>query len=135
MKKRLYTRSDKNLIEYDSWRTFDRQQIIATGKDHGVCRLMIPPALLRRAFGRGDKSQIGFAGTAQYDFEDTNLDLYRMQDYKQTTFYHGMNREPEFYMKQDNIRKPEHKRIREWPSVDEFWKLETPIEFRLLASE
>ena len=63
------------------------------------------------------------------------MDLYRILDYKQTTFYHGLNREPEFYNTLKNMRKPEHKRSKPWPSVQEFWDCEEPKEFRLLASD
>jgi len=132
---RIYTRSDKNLHNYDVWRCFDRNLIVASGKDKAVCKLLIPPALLKRAFGFPDKNQIGFAGTGQYEFEDTNLDLFRILDYKQTTLYHGLNREESFYLNTKNIRKPDHKRNKPWPSVEEFWNCEEPKEFRLLCTE
>lgn len=50
-RKRVYTRSNKSMVGYDVWRTFDRNLIVATGKEKAVCKLMIPPALLMRAFG------------------------------------------------------------------------------------
>jgi hypothetical protein len=55
-RKRVYTRSDKSLIGYDVWRSFDRNLIAATGKEKAVCKLMISPALLKRAFGHPDKT-------------------------------------------------------------------------------
>ena len=70
-----------------------------------------------------------------YDFEDSNLDLYRLMDYKQTDWYHGIHREDDHYTSERNMRKPEHKRLRKWPSIDEFWATEEPRPFRLLASE
>jgi len=97
-RKRVYTRSDKSLKDYDAWRSVDRQLIVVTGKDDAVCRMMIAPALLKKAFGSPDKTASGFQGTGQYDFEDSNLDLFRILDYKQTTFYHGLNREESFYL-------------------------------------
>ena len=51
MVKRVYTRSCKSLVNYDSWRVFDRHMTIQTGRDQAVAKLMIPPALLKRAFG------------------------------------------------------------------------------------
>jgi hypothetical protein len=134
-RKRVYTRSDKSLIGYDVWRSFDRNLIAATGKEKAVCKLMISPALLKRAFGHPDKTQIGFAGTGNYDFEDANLDLYRIHDYKQTDFYHGLAREDSFYVSERNLKKPDHKRTKKWPTVEEFWKCEEPKPFRLLASD
>jgi hypothetical protein len=53
---RIYTRSNKSLHNYDAWRCFDRGLIVATGKDKAVCKLMIPPALLKKAFGFPDKN-------------------------------------------------------------------------------
>jgi hypothetical protein len=81
-RKRVYVRSSKSLIDYDAWRCFDRNLIVPTGKDKAECKLLIPPALLRRAFGFPEKTTIGFQGTGNYDFEDSNLDLYRIFDYK-----------------------------------------------------
>ena len=106
-----------------------------TGKAAAVCELMIPPALLKRAFGTPGHTQIGFAGTGTYDFEDTNLDLYRLIDYKQTDYYHGLNREDDFYLSEKNMKRPLHKRVRKWPSIEEFWASEEPKQFKLMASE
>lgn len=58
--------------------------MIMTGKDKAECILKLPPALLTKAFGTPDSSTTGFTGTGYYDFEDSNLDLYRILDYKQT---------------------------------------------------
>ena len=73
--------------------------------------------------------------TGHYDFEDTNLDLYRIFDYKQTEFYHGLPREESFYNTAANISRPEKKRKRVWPTVEDFWNLETPIKFRVLCND
>lgn len=83
-RKRILTRSDKSLVGYDAWRSFDRQLIAPTPVTRAACKLMIAPALLRKAFGRPDKTQYGFPVSGQYDFEDSNLDLYRICDYKAT---------------------------------------------------
>ena len=134
-RQRIYTRSDKSLEEYDSWRCFDRNLNVVTGKDNAVCKLMIPPALLKRAFGTPDRTQHGYQVTGMYDFEDTNLDLYRLVDYKQTDYYHGLPREESHYTKVKNLKKPEYKRLKTWPTIDEFWATEEPKQFRLMASE
>lgn len=72
--------------------------------------------------------------TGYFDFEDTNLDLYRIFDYKKTDLYHGLPREDSFYTTEKNMKRPEKRRKRKWPSQEEFWELETPIEFRVLCS-
>ena len=48
---------------YDAWRCHDRQLAVTAGKDDAVCKLMIPPALLKRAFGSPDSSELGWTVT------------------------------------------------------------------------
>jgi len=132
---RVYTRSNKSLIDYDVWRCFDRQLAIPTGKHKAVCKLTISPALLKQAFGTPSKATIGFAGTGRYDFEDTNLDAFSLFDYKKTTLQHGFNREDEFYTTEKNMKRSIKRRVQKWPSIEEFWNSEEPMEFRLVASE
>ena len=115
--KTILTRSSKSLENYDVWRAFDRALQINTGKDVGVCKLMIPPALLVKAFGTPGETEIGFAGTGTYNFEDTNLDVYKIIDYKKTDYYHGFNREDEYYLTTKNLKKPEHRRAKKWPTI------------------
>ena len=133
-RKRIYTRSDRYLQNYDAWRVFDRKLGAPEPKSKAVCKIEVAPALLKRAFGSPDDSEYGFSTTGMYDFEDSFLDLYRLIDYKQTDYYHGLPREPEFYDTPRNLRKQAHKRARPYPSYDEFWALEEPIPFRLMAS-
>ena len=45
---------------------------------------MLPPALLVRAFGLPVLTRTGFDGTGEFDFEDNNLDVYNIADYKKT---------------------------------------------------
>jgi len=134
-RKRVLTRTDKSLLEYDVWRSFDRQMIAPTPQARACCKLMIAPALLKKAFGRPDKTEYGFAVSGQYDFEDSNLDLYRLIDYKATQFYYGLNRPDEFYYTEKNMKKPERKRVKKWPTIDEFWKSDEPKMFRLMACD
>ena len=58
-----------------------------------------------------------------------------MHDKKATTFYHGLNRDDEWYNTPKNLRKPEHKRKKKYPSPEEFWASETPQTFRLIAGD
>lgn len=131
---RIYTRSNKSLVGYDVWRCFDRELPTAGGKDKAACKLLIPPALLIKAFGQPAETAIGFAGSGHFDFEDTNLDLFRIHDYKQTDFYHGLPREDSYYNSPKNLRRSERRRARPWPTVEEFWRCEEPKQFRLLCS-
>ena len=109
--------------------------MVTGGKDRAICKMLLSPAMLVKAFGKPSESAIGFAGTGHYDFEDTNLDLFRLHDYKQTDLYHGLPREESFYNSPKNLRRSERRRRRPWPTVDEFWSSEEPKQFRLLCSD
>lgn len=50
-RKRILTKSNKSLIGYDVWRCFDRKLLQFQPDDPGCFKLMVPPALLKRAFG------------------------------------------------------------------------------------
>jgi len=95
---------------------------------------MIPPALLKKAFGTPDEANLGFAVSGLFTFEDSNLDVFQLHDYKQTDFYHGVNRPTEFYYTLKNMKRAQRRRVKSWPSIEEFWALEEPKPFRLLAS-
>jgi hypothetical protein len=92
---------------------------------------MLPPALLVKAFGMPTETRTGFDGTGEYDFEDSNLDCFNIADYRQTDFYHGLNREDEYYDKY--IHKAPHKRRRKMPSIKEFWESMEPKEFKIFC--
>ena len=98
-----------------------------------TCKVMLPPALLVRAFGLPGETRTGFEGTGEYDFEDSNLDCFNLADYKQTDFYWGLNREDEYYEK--FITLPPHKRRTKMPSIEEFWTTMEPKEFKLTCQE
>lgn len=38
-------------------------------------------------------------------------------------------------MSERNLKKPDHKRSKKWPSIEEFWALDEQKPFRLLCSE
>jgi len=126
-RKIVRNRTDKSLYGYDAWRSIDRTFLRADDKHPPVCKLMIAPALLLRTFGWPSDSQSFYTGTGIYNFEDTNLNLFQLFDYKQTDYYHGINREDDHYTSPKNMRKPLHKRKRKWPTVEEFWNSEEPM--------
>jgi len=96
---------------------------------------MIAPAALIRCFGDPDTSEIFYEGSGQFDFEDSNLDLYSIYDVKSTDFYHGLNREDEFYTGVKNLKKPLYKRKRKWPTIEEFWNGEEPKQFKVSCDD
>lgn len=96
---------------------------------------MLAPADLYKVFGIPDEPSIGVAGSGEYNFEDNNLDCYKLYDYKQTIMFHGLNRDDEYYTKPKNMRKPLHLRKKKYPSVEEFWNSTEPVKFKLAADE
>lgn len=81
---------------------------------------MLVPSQLVKAFGMPTSTRTGFEGTGEYDFEDNNLDVFNIADYKKTDFYWGLNREDEYY--EQDLGLPPHKRRRKWPTIKEFWE-------------
>jgi hypothetical protein len=135
VRKRILTKTNKSLAKYDAWRCFDRKVLKGDGKHYGVATITMAPAALVRTFGIPAMTQILAHGSGQYDFEDNNLDCYSLFDYKQTTLYHGLNHEDEYYETKVNLRKPLHKRKKAWPTIEEFWNDEEPKDFRLICDD
>ena len=134
-KKLIRTRTSKDMTNYDAWRCHDREAFIFDVKHPNVTKLIASPALMLKTFGIPDSPSMGIASTGEYNFEDNNLDLFKMYDHKQTDLYHGLNREDEYYQSPKNLRKPLHKRKRKWPTIEEFWKSEEPIEWKVKADD
>lgn len=129
----IRNRTNRDISNYDAWRVHDREFMKTGGKMQCTRKIMVPPALLIKAFGEPDFSRTGFDGTGEYEFEDNNLDLFNIADYRQTQMYHGLNREPEFYDR--DLNKPPQKREIPRPTIEEFWTITTPKEFKLYAGE
>lgn len=127
----IRNRTNKDITNYDAWRVHDREFLKTGGKMICTRKIMLIPAQLVKAFGMPDFTRTGFDGTGEYDFEDNNLDLFNIADYRQTQTYWGFNREDEYYEKQ--LSKPPHKRRRKWPTTEEFWTSTEPKEFKLYA--
>lgn len=130
-------RSNRDISKYDAWRCYDRQLLKGGGKQACIRKINLIPADLVKLFGLPSPTETGFEGSGEYHFEDNNLDVFNICDYKQTDFYWGMNR-PEgdaYYESKENLSKPPHKRDRKWPSVQEFWESTEPKEFRLSCQD
>lgn len=126
-------RSSRDISKYDAWRCYDRQMLKGGGKQKCIRKIDLIPADLVKAFGLPAPSETGFEGSGEYNFEDSNLDIFNISDYKKTQHYWGLNR-PEgdaYYNTPANLRKPPHKRSRPWPTVQEFWESTEPKEFKL----
>lgn len=125
-RKYINIKNSRSQLHYDAWRCSDRSMPKGGGTQHCVAKLMLPPADLVKLFGTPDSTEIFYMGSGQYTFEDTNLDAYCIFDYKQTDYYHGINREDEYYTTKKNLSKPLHTRKRKYPSIEEFWTSTEP---------
>lgn len=99
-------RSSRDISKYDAWRSSDREFFKGSPNQPCIRKIMVSPASLVKTFGLPQISNMGFDVTGDYFFEDSNLDTYNIHDYRQTDFYHGLNREDEYYDKE--LRKPPH---------------------------
>ena len=94
---------------------------------------MIAPAHLVKVFGLPEIGQHHSHVSGMMSFEDNNLDVFTIFDFKATQAYWGPNREDEYYDNPKNLRKPLHKRKQRRPTVQEFWQSEEPYRFRIAA--
>lgn len=83
-KKLIRTRTNKTMEGYDAWRCHDRYVVTLGSKSPNVARFSIAPSLLLKIFGIPDEPAFGLVSTGEYNFEDNNLDCYKLFDYKQT---------------------------------------------------
>lgn len=130
-------RTSRDISKYDAWRNYDRTLIKGGGKQGCIRKINLIPAHLVKAFGLPEPTKIGFEGTGDYHFEDNNLDVFNIYDYKKTDFYWGLNR-PEgeaYYNSPKNLSLPPHKRDRPWPTIAEFWASTEPHEFKLACQD
>lgn len=123
------------MSEYDAWRCHDRSVFMADHRHPSIAKLWIAPSDLIKVFGMPDQPSFAIVSTGEFNFEDNNLDCYKLFDYKQTIVYRGLNREDDYYLNAKNMRRPLHRRKKPWPTVEEFWTSTEPKEFKLTADE
>ncbi len=115
----IRNRSNRDISKYDAWRNYDRQLLKGGGKQGCIRKIWLVPADLVKAFGMPGPTETGFDGSGEYNFEDNNLDVFNIADYRKTDFYWGIPR-PEgdsYYTSEKNLKKPPHKRDKKWPSI------------------
>ncbi len=81
-KKLIRTRSSKDMTNYDAWRCHDRSVMMADEKHPNVAKFYLAPADLWKVFGQPDKPTLGIVSTGEFNFEDNNLDCFKLYDYK-----------------------------------------------------
>lgn len=120
-------------VEYDAWRCSDRSVLMGSARNHAQGTVLVAPADLVKVFGLPEIGEQHTHISGTYSFEDNNLDMFTMYDFKATQAYYGFNREDEYYDNAKNLRKPLHKRKKRMPTVEEFWSQTEPYKFRIAA--
>ncbi len=70
------------MTNYDAWRCHDRSVMMADEKHPNVAKFYLAPADLWKVFGQPDKPTLGIVSTGEFNFEDNNLDCFKLYDYK-----------------------------------------------------
>jgi len=123
----------KDITEYDAWRTFTETLPYIKNYSDNARKIKISPVKLIKRFGQpGNPIESDMTGT--YFFQDSNLDVFVLFDWQQTTKTWGVNLSDELYLKQEENTLPLHRKIK-FPTPDEFWKLEEPQLFKFNFSK
>jgi hypothetical protein len=78
----IRTRTSRDLTNYDAWPCTDRTLMKSAGKQPCIRKIKLAPAILVKAFGQPHRSRTAYDGTGEYDFEDNNLDIFNIHDYR-----------------------------------------------------
>jgi len=81
---------------YDCWRCYDRNMFFTNPANHNCLNVKLSPLKLLKTFGIPD-FKVSDWTTGQYMFEDMNLDMFLVMDWKTTQLSHGLNFTDEFY--------------------------------------
>ena len=85
-----------NLKGYECWRVWDRELNFMNPYNHPLLNVKLSPKKLLKTFGI-PLSSVCVEATGMYYFEDMNLDVYLIMDWKTTQQYHGLNFTDDFY--------------------------------------
>lgn len=129
----IRTRTSRDLSNYESWRVWDRNLEIGNYKRDHASWIKLAPADLVKTFGSPSESA-SHESTGEYTFEDNQLDLFVIAEYKQTQHYRGYDREDAYYERQESMLH-EHKRKPRYPTEEDFWAKEEPVEFKLWCAD
>lgn len=134
-KRRVYDRPkhDTSLENYTSWRSFDRLFFKPNFNSLAVvCKIIAPPKAVKHIFGIGHPPESnGKHSTREYHFEDSNLDMFLVYDYKSTTAFWGDN-DPK-RPNQDHLA-PKRRKL-DHLTPEEFWESEEPHSFRVNSTQ
>lgn len=123
-----------DLINFDVWRTFDhnlRYYKNLSEPNFKKC-FFSPDKLIKQFSFPGDSLEQD--NTGHYFFQDMDLNIYLLYDFKQTTMTYGENESDDYYQqqidKQINPRFHLHKSL----TPKEFWNTNEEREFRVMAT-
>jgi hypothetical protein len=109
---------------YRAWRVFDTQLVLLNKNIPCSYKLHVPPATLVRVFGPPCMGENISGTSGTYDFEDTNLDIFKVFDRHQT--------KESIDVKALNSKYPPFSlkgKTQNAPSIKEFWNSHLDAEF------
>lgn len=132
-KKPIIPKHSSDVTNYEIWRSFDKKPSFFRSYNQGYKKITISPAKLRKRFYEpNDYVNSDISGC--YYFEDNNLDVFMLYEFRQTTMSYGENYPDEMLIKQEQLRIYPKRRYVKLPSRIEFWDSEEPKEFRIMLS-
>jgi len=116
-----------NLEGYDVWRAVDGDfGVHPTGKDIRA-KVIATPKDIIHAFGQPETAGVAELISGHYLFEDTNLDIFMLHNYKLTNT-HGEK------PNEDDDRIAPRYRVKSKPSPEEFWNLDEEFVFSISST-
>ena len=114
---------------YKAWRVYDSSLIVLNKHHHCPAKVSVSPLQLIRVFGpplQSDEIE-GTSGT--YDFEDQNLDLFKVIDRFECKEFLNVN-----HLKKQHPPYKIRGKTPPFPSIEEFWNSEDVYDFWVLHS-
>ena len=127
-RKKRVDKHSKDLKDFDCWRSFNVSLPYTKRISDNGRKIRIVPKKLISRFGPPGQA-LEYDMTGSYYFQDTNLDVFVLFDWQQTTKTWGPNMKDEDYIKQEENTIPSHRRIK-FLTPEEFWNSEEPQEFK-----
>jgi hypothetical protein len=132
-KKNVIPKHSNDVRNYEIWRSFDKKPSFFRSYNQGFKKIRISPAkLIKRFYMPNDYVNSDISGC--YYFEDNNLDVFMLYEYRSTTMSYGENFPDELLQKQEELRIYPRRRYVKLPSRKEFWSSEEPRDFRIIFS-
>ena len=121
----------KDLLKYDAWSSFDQKLAYYKNLTDNCRSIQLNPRKLKEKFSLPDKS-INQHNTGHYYFQDNDLNVYLLFDYKQTTMTYGENLSDDLLKSQTEKEINPKYHILKSLTKEEFWNSDEERSFKIL---